>query len=309
MPSHPFPSLLIPSHLNLPYPKPTPNPFNSALILPSSLFLNVFAPPAFNTSSLPVVVYIHGGGGSVGASNDPVYDLRLTTPRLHDGARFIAGINGARAQVVIVTLNYRLGVLGFLGGSDVAAQTSDGSMGNFGILDQRQALIWVKDHIASFGGNPNDVTIWGESTGAVSVSTHVCAHRSRGLFQKARMDSDGFASFAAFLWPQTAQAHDYLLLTTYYLLLTTYYLLLTTYYLLLTTYCLLLTAHCSLLTAYCLLLIAYYLLRTAYCLLLTAYCLLLTACYLLLATCYLLLATRSLPLATYSLLLILIGAV
>lgn len=117
-----------------------------------------------------------------------MWDLN-TDNKLYDGAHLI---NSGALSAVIVTVNYRLGVWGFLGGDDVKARTEDGSTGNFGIQDQRHALMWVRRNIANFGGNPDDVTIWGHSAGAASVAIHLCRLRSRGLFHKARMDSTAF---------------------------------------------------------------------------------------------------------------------
>lgn len=116
---------------------------------------------------LPVMVWIHGGGFEMGSGSSPLYD----------------GTGFARDGVVFVSLNYRLGSLGFLDLSSVDP-TETGS-GNVGLLDQIAALEWVRDNIAAFGGNPTDVTIFGESAGAMSVSLLMTAERARGLFHKA----------------------------------------------------------------------------------------------------------------------------
>ncbi|HEU5156089.1 MAG TPA: carboxylesterase family protein [Streptosporangiaceae bacterium] len=127
------------------------------------LFLNVQAPrePA---GRRPVMVFLHGGGfvNGSGATYDPA---RIT----------------ARGRLVVVTLNYRLGALGFL---DHPALT-DPYAGNFGLADQQAALRWVRHNIAAFGGDPNNVTLWGQSAGAHSVCAHLAAPASRGLFHRA----------------------------------------------------------------------------------------------------------------------------
>ena len=87
-------------------------------------------------------------------------------------------VRSSNLTVVVVTLNYRLNVFGFLGGADLQANTTDGSAGNFGIADQRAAMAWVKAHIAAFGGNGDDVTIFGESAGGNSVINHLAQKAS-----------------------------------------------------------------------------------------------------------------------------------
>jgi carboxylesterase type B len=100
-----------------------------------------------------------------------------------------------RDDVIIVTANYRLGGLGFLGGRAVAATTPDGSAGNFATQDTRAALLWVQRNIASFGGDPARVTIFGESSGASMVAVHLVTPRSSGLFHAAIMESGPFDNF------------------------------------------------------------------------------------------------------------------
>ncbi|KAG0432293.1 hypothetical protein HPB47_020983 [Ixodes persulcatus] len=133
------------------------------------LFLNVWSPDAPpSTSNLTVMVWIHGGGFHQGSSSLPVYD----------GA-FLA----AYGHVVVVSMNYRLGSLGFLHGSTQSAP------GNQGHLDQALALRWVQDNIASFGGDPGSVTLFGESAGSHSVHFHLLSPVSRPPFQRAIMQS------------------------------------------------------------------------------------------------------------------------
>ena len=129
------------------------------------LYLNVWTPAL--DGSLPVMVWIHGGGFEMGSGSSPLYD----------------GTSFARDGVVLVTLNYRLGAFGFLelGGLDPDLAGS----GNVGLLDQVAALEWVRDNIASFGGDPDQVTIFGESAGAMSVASLMSMPAASGLFHRA----------------------------------------------------------------------------------------------------------------------------
>jgi len=132
------------------------------------LYLNVYAPPnATDKSKLPVMFWIHGGGYSGGASSEP----------RHNGD--FLPLKG----VVLVTINYRLGVFGFLVTTDLAKE-GDGSAGNYGMMDMVAALHWVKDNIQDFGGDPGNVTIFGESAGSFAVSTLMASPMAQGLFQK-----------------------------------------------------------------------------------------------------------------------------
>ncbi len=115
----------------------------------------------------PVMVWIHGGGFEMGSGSSPLYD----------------GTGFARDGVVFVTLNYRLGSLGFLDLSSL--DDAEAGSGNVGLLDQVAALEWVRDNIAAFGGDPGNVTVFGESAGAMSVSLLLSAPPARGLFHKA----------------------------------------------------------------------------------------------------------------------------
>ncbi|MFZ1085159.1 MAG: carboxylesterase family protein [Terracidiphilus sp.] len=133
------------------------------------LFLNVYAPADSNAKSkLPVMFWIHGGGYAGGASSEP----------RHNGD--FLPLKG----VVLVTINYRLGVFGFLATADLAKE-GNGAAGNYGLLDQVAALQWVKENIKNFGGDPGNVTIFGESAGSFAVSTLMASPMARGLFQKA----------------------------------------------------------------------------------------------------------------------------
>jgi carboxylesterase type B len=135
------------------------------------LYLNIWAPTNIPDGvQLPVYVWIHGGAFTVGNSNCALYN----------------GTNlAATNNIIVVSMNYRLGVFGFL--------ASDIFGGNFGILDQRLAMQWVNDNIESFGGNKNEITIGGQSAGAMSVLCHLTSSGSQGLFQQAIMESNPFS--------------------------------------------------------------------------------------------------------------------
>ncbi len=139
------------------------------------LYLNVYAPAtAAKTSKLPVMFWIHGGGFSGGGSDEP----------RHNGD--FLPLKG----VVLVTINYRLGVFGFLATEDLAREAG-GAAGNYGLQDMIAALTWVKANIDQFGGDPSNVTIFGESAGSFAVSTLMASPLAQGLFQKAIGESGG----------------------------------------------------------------------------------------------------------------------
>lgn len=147
------------------------------------LSVNVYAPAtATAKSKLPVLFWIHGGGFSGGGSNEP----------RHNGD-FLPLKN-----VVLVTINYRLGVFGFAATAEMAAEAK-GVAGNYGLADQIAALEWVKANIAGFGGDAGNVTIFGESAGSFAVSTLMASPAARGLFHKAIGESGGaFSSTLAY---------------------------------------------------------------------------------------------------------------
>jgi len=135
------------------------------------LYLNVWAPPqARPESHLPVIVFIYGGGGTIGSSGMAVYD----------------GENVARHGAIFVSMNYRVGALGFMAHPQLT-QEQGGHSGNYGYLDQNAALRWIHDNIAAFGGDPSKVLITGQSFGAGSVAAHMFSPLSRGLFRAAAM--------------------------------------------------------------------------------------------------------------------------
>jgi para-nitrobenzyl esterase len=133
------------------------------------LFLNVFTPAHARPGSTPVIVWIHGGALVSGESDD--YD---PTALVKDG-------------VTVVTINYRLGELGFLADSALANQAGDA--GNYGLMDQQAALRWVRANISAFGGDPRNVTAAGESAGGVSVLAQLTSPGARGLFERAIVES------------------------------------------------------------------------------------------------------------------------
>src|ERR1035437_9389429 len=133
--------------------------------------------------------WIHGGGYSGGSSSGP----------RHNGD--FLPLKG----VVLVTINYRLGVFGFLATADLAKE-ADGATGNYGLRDQVAALQWVKQNIKNFGGDPGNVTIFGESAGSFAVSTLMAAPSARGLFHKVIGESG--AAFSNVLPTGTLQARE-----------------------------------------------------------------------------------------------------
>ena len=142
-----------------------------------ALYLNVFR-PAGADGGLPVFVYVHGGSLQTG---QPWYaDYR--------------GENLAREGVVYVNFAYRLGVFGYLADSELADESPNGTTGNYGLLDQIKALEWVRDNIAAFGGDPDNVTLAGESAGAASVSALCTSPLSRRLFRRVILESSTVAS-------------------------------------------------------------------------------------------------------------------
>jgi len=137
------------------------------------LSLNVWTAAKSPKANLAVMVWIHGGGFVHGAGSVPLYDGRKL----------------ARLGVVVVSMNYRLGAFGFLSHPALTKESATGTSGNYGLMDQIFALRWVRRNIAAFGGDPGNVTIFGESAGAVSVTVHLASALSRGLFHKAIMQS------------------------------------------------------------------------------------------------------------------------
>ncbi|MGW7684099.1 carboxylesterase/lipase family protein [Kribbella sp. NPDC054772] len=138
------------------------------------LYLNVQTPAVHSATKRPVLVWIHGGG------------LIQDSGSNYDGTKL------AKAGAVVVTINYRLGALGFLAHPALASRPG-GAAGNYGLMDQQAALRWVQRNIGQFGGDAHNVTIAGESAGGLSVLAHVASRSSAGLFQRAIVESGAFA--------------------------------------------------------------------------------------------------------------------
>ena len=156
------------------YPKNCPQP--PLIPGPQSedcLGLNVWTPTRSASERLPVMVWIHGGGFVIGASSQSAYD----------------GESLASQGVVVVSVNYRLGVLGFLAHPGLSAESPNGVSGNYALLDMVAALEWVKRNVSAFGGDPNNVTIFGESAGGSAVCLLMVVPQARGLFQKVISES------------------------------------------------------------------------------------------------------------------------
>lgn len=133
------------------------------------LYLNVWTPEASTDARLPVLVYFYGGGFIAGDGSEPRYD----------------GASMAREGIVVVTMSYRLGIFGFFAHPELTAESPHGASGNYALLDQTAALQWVRKNIGAFGGDPDRVTIAGESAGSFSVSAQMASPRSKSLIAGA----------------------------------------------------------------------------------------------------------------------------
>lgn len=140
------------------------------------LYLNVWTPAKSARERLPVMVWIYGGGFQAGSASEPRQDGEML----------------AKKGVVVVSFNYRLGVFGFLSHPELTKESGKNASGNYGLLDQVAALEWVKRNIAQFGGDPRNVTIFGESAGSFSVSALMASPLSKGLFRRAIGESGAF---------------------------------------------------------------------------------------------------------------------
>ncbi|HEX5425091.1 MAG TPA: carboxylesterase/lipase family protein [Candidatus Acidoferrales bacterium] len=140
------------------------------------LYLNVWTPEKDSSANLPVMVWIYGGGFAAGSSSEPRQD----------------GTMLAKKGVVVVSMNYRLGIFGFFAYPALAHESPHRASGNYGLMDQVAALKWVQRNIAAFGGNPHQVTIFGESAGSFSVSGLMASPVARGLFERAIGESGAF---------------------------------------------------------------------------------------------------------------------
>lgn len=150
------------------------------------LYLNVWTPGAPSSVRYPVMVWIHGGGNTGGAGGaDPLYDSPSLVAR----------------GVVLVVIEYRLGIFGFFAHPELARESPHQASGNYAILDQIAALQWVHDNISKFGGDPGNVTVFGQSAGSIDVLALMASPLSRGLFQRAIGESGS-------LDPRTAQTRS-----------------------------------------------------------------------------------------------------
>ncbi|XP_015472384.1 bile salt-activated lipase-like [Parus major] len=148
------------------------------------LYLNIWVPQGRRqiSTKLPVMVYIYGGAFLVGGSQG----ANFLDNYLYDGEEI-----AVRGNVIVVTINYRLGPLGFLSTGD------ENLPGNYGLKDQHMAIAWVKRNIKAFGGDPDNITIFGESAGAASVSLQTLSPKNKGLFKRAISQSGvGVCSWA-----------------------------------------------------------------------------------------------------------------
>ena len=137
------------------------------------LYLDVWIPEWPVKRALPVMVWLHGGSNIVGSGTQSTYD----------------GVSLTRHGVLLVTLNYRLGAIGFLSHPELTAESTHHSSGNYGLLDQLAALNWVKQNIAQFGGDPDNVTLFGESAGAIDAARLMTSPLAAGLFQRVISES------------------------------------------------------------------------------------------------------------------------
>jgi para-nitrobenzyl esterase len=140
------------------------------------LTLNIWTAARSRDDALPVLVWVPGGGFTQESASMPLY----------------WGDKLARRGVIVVTINYRVGVFGFLAHPELTRESANHSSGNYGLLDQIAALAWIKRNIAAFGGDPGRVTIWGQSAGSMSVNLLMASPIARGLFQRAIGESGGF---------------------------------------------------------------------------------------------------------------------
>lgn len=143
------------------------------------LYLNIWTPAKTMTEKLPVLIYFNGGGLMAGSGSEPRY----------------AGASMARNGIISITANYREGIFGFFTHPELSKETSYKGSGNYGFLDQAAAIKWVKDNIAAFGGDPNKITIVGESAGSASVSALMASPLCKGLFAQAMGSSASVVGF------------------------------------------------------------------------------------------------------------------
>jgi para-nitrobenzyl esterase len=143
--------------------------FGSAGMNEDCLYLNIWTPAVTGNEKLPVLVYFHGGGLVAGSGSEPRY----------------AGESMARKGIISITVNYRLGIFGYFAHPELTKESPNHSSGNYGYLDQVASLVWIKNNIKAFGGDPTRVTIAGESAGSISVSALMCSPLSKNLIAGA----------------------------------------------------------------------------------------------------------------------------
>ncbi|HEY9173762.1 MAG TPA: carboxylesterase family protein, partial [Verrucomicrobiae bacterium] len=156
-------------------PKPIQGSRNAPDMSEDCLYLNVWTPAKSADDRIPVLVWIYGGGFAGGSTSEPV----------HNGEKL------ARKGVVLVSIAYRVGQLGFLAHPELSAETTNRVSGNYGLLDMIAGLEWVRKNIAAFGGDPDKVTIFGESAGGIAVSMLCASPLAKGLFHGAISQSGG----------------------------------------------------------------------------------------------------------------------
>src|SRR5208282_3687408 len=150
--------------------------FRDAAASEDCLYLNVWTPTASSDAKLPVMVWIYGGGFQVGATSEARQD----------------GEHLAHKGVVVVSMNYRLAIFGFFSHPELTKESPHHASGNYGLQDQAAALQWVRRNITAFGGDPENVTIFGESAGSFSVSALMASPTSKGLIHRAIGESGAF---------------------------------------------------------------------------------------------------------------------
>jgi para-nitrobenzyl esterase len=156
------------------------------------LTLNIWTPAHAQPGSLPVMVWIYGGGFVAGSTSEARQD-----------GQFLAHRN-----VVIVSMNYRLGIFGFFAHPELTAESPHHASGNYGLLDQAAALAWVRRNITAFGGDPNNITLFGESAGSFSVSSHMASPLSKNLIAKAIGESGAAFRSNSLGYPTLAKAEQ-----------------------------------------------------------------------------------------------------
>jgi para-nitrobenzyl esterase len=156
------------------------------------LYLNVWTPAESASDRLPVMVYIYGGAYTEGAGSVPLYD----------------GTELAKKGAVVVTMNYRLGPFGFFAHPDLTAEADHGSSGNYGLMDMLASLEWVQDNIAAFGGDSDNVTVFGQSAGAMAIASLVASPQAEGLFERAISQSGAWMGLGMGRMRDLSQAEE-----------------------------------------------------------------------------------------------------